>query len=243
MADIERGPINTTGHHHNTLGNEVKGAAYGAADAYTRRSRIGNPHPLGLISFAATLFIFSLYSVHARGVRQPNVIVGMALFVGGLVQILAGMWAFPRGNTFAATIYSLYGAFWISYATILIPGSGIFDSYQSESELRSAVGIYFMMWMAVTVVLMIGSLKRHMAFIAFFVMLLLFFLFLGVAVFKSQDRYYKTGGAFGIVASLIAFYMGLSKLLASDGKGIAALPLGYIGAKNGAANARRGATY
>lgn len=27
----------------------------------------------------------------------------MALFTGGLAQLLAGMWEFPRGNTFGAT--------------------------------------------------------------------------------------------------------------------------------------------
>lgn len=236
MADIERGPINTTTGHH-TLGSELKGAAHG----YGRPSRIANPHPLGLLSFGATLFLFSLYTVHARGVRQPNVIVGMAIFVGGLVQILAGMWAFPRGNTYAATIYSLYGAFWISYAMLLIPGTGIVDSYQTTEELNSAVGIYFMMWMALTVILLIGSLKRHMAFIGFFVALFLFFVLLGSGIFRGNDSLYKAGGAFGILASVIAFYMGLSKLLASDGKGIASLPLGYLGGNN--ANTRRGATY
>jgi len=27
----------------------------------------------------------------------------MAVFCGGLAQLLAGMWEFPRGNTFGAT--------------------------------------------------------------------------------------------------------------------------------------------
>lgn len=27
----------------------------------------------------------------------------MAIFTGGLVQLLAGMWEFPRGNVFGAT--------------------------------------------------------------------------------------------------------------------------------------------
>jgi succinate-acetate transporter protein len=34
---------------------------------------------------------------------QPNVIVGMAFGVGGLTQLLAGMWEFGAGNTFGAT--------------------------------------------------------------------------------------------------------------------------------------------
>ena len=57
----------------------------------------------GLFSFASTTLILSLYNVQARGIRTPNVVVGMALFVGGLAQLLAGMWEFAAANTFGAT--------------------------------------------------------------------------------------------------------------------------------------------
>lgn len=57
----------------------------------------------GLFSFASTTFILSLVNVTTRGVHTPNIVVGMAIFCGGLVQLLAGMWEFPRGNVFGAT--------------------------------------------------------------------------------------------------------------------------------------------
>jgi succinate-acetate transporter protein len=44
-----------------------------------------------------------MYNVNTRGIHTSNVILGMALFGGGLVQLLAGMWEFPRGNVFGAT--------------------------------------------------------------------------------------------------------------------------------------------
>jgi GPR1/FUN34/yaaH family len=44
-----------------------------------------------------------LYNVNTRGIHTPNVIVGMAIFTGGLLQFIAGMWEFPRGNVFGAT--------------------------------------------------------------------------------------------------------------------------------------------
>ena len=57
----------------------------------------------GLFSFASTTLILSLYNVQARGIKTPNVVVGMALGVGGLAQLLAGMWEFAAANTFGAT--------------------------------------------------------------------------------------------------------------------------------------------
>lgn len=59
--------------------------------------------PSGLFSFASTTLILSLYNADVRGIGDPNVVVGMALFVGGLGQLLAGMWEFACGNSFGAT--------------------------------------------------------------------------------------------------------------------------------------------
>lgn len=40
-----------------------------------------------------------------------------------------------------------YGTFWLSYVTILIPGSGILAAYgDNTAELSSAIGIFFLAW-------------------------------------------------------------------------------------------------
>ena len=52
------------------------------------------------------------------------VTVAFALFFGGLVQLLAGMWEFRRNNMFAATALSSYGGFWLSYGFYVILVSG-----------------------------------------------------------------------------------------------------------------------
>jgi len=70
------------------------------------------------MSFATTTFVLSMFNVSARGVTVPNVILGLAIGYGGLVQLLAGMWEFASGNTFAATAFSSYGGFWISFGFI-----------------------------------------------------------------------------------------------------------------------------
>jgi len=57
----------------------------------------------GVFAFASTTFLLSMYNINARGVMTPNIILGMAIFAGGLLQFIAGMWQFPRGNVFSAT--------------------------------------------------------------------------------------------------------------------------------------------
>jgi len=192
-----------------------------------RRAKLGNPGPLGLFSFASTTLILSLYNVGARGITTPNVVVGMALFCGGLAQLLAGMWEFAVGNTFGATAFTSYGAFWLSFATLLIPGSGVAAAYAASTNPAQevdAIAIYLITWMVVTFLFFIGSLRKSIGLTVLFFCLTITFLLLAVADFSKNDTIGKTGGGLGVVTALVAYYCGLSELLTDDD--IFTIPLG-----------------
>jgi len=190
--------------------------------------RIANPGALGLFSFASTTFILSLYNVNARGVAVPNVVVGMACFCGGLAQLLAGMWEFPRGNVFGATAFTSYGAFWMSYATLLIPNFGVAAAYgDNKAELDQAIGIYLITWFMFTFLLMLGALRRNVSFIALLFFLCITFVLLAVGAWSAKLNVTKAGGGFGILTALIAYYCGLSELLVK-GESWFGLPMGTI---------------
>ncbi|KAJ7785492.1 Gpr1 family protein [Mycena olivaceomarginata] len=213
MSDIEKGNV-----HDNGAGSRLTGAP--------RPSTVANPATLGLFSFASTTFILSFYNVTVDGITHPNVVVGMALFCGGLAQLLAGMWEFPRGNVFGATAFTSYGAFWLSFGTIFIPGTGILSAYEDPQELEHALGIYLFSWFIVTFLLLIASLRKSVAFIALFGFLSITFLLLGAGKFTTKAEVTKAGGAFGIITAFIAYYIGLSDLLAAEKAAVAGLPLG-----------------
>ncbi|KAA1476304.1 Gpr1 family protein [Dentipellis sp. KUC8613] len=179
------------------------------------RRALGNPGPLGLFSFASTTLILSLYNAGARGISVPNAVVGMALFCGGLAQLLAGMWEFAAGNTFGATAFTSYGAFWGSYATILIPGSGIGAAYEAATTEQepSALGIYLITWMIVTFFFLIAALRKNIAFVALFFFLTITFLLLGAAEFTGHLSVQKAGGVVGVITAFIAYYAGMCELL------------------------------
>jgi len=190
--------------------------------------RLGNSGPLGLWSFASTTFILSWYNTGVRGIVDPNVVVGMALGVGGLAQLLAGMWAFAAGNTFGGTAYSSYGCFWLSFAAIYIPGSGILSAYESApTELNSALGIYLLTWFIVTFLFLIAASRTNLGLIALLFFLTITFLLLAISKFQDSVAVNKAGGAFGVVTALIAYYVGLSEMLVRDESWIT-LPLGNI---------------
>jgi succinate-acetate transporter protein len=85
--------------------------------------------------------------------------IGLAIFYGGIAQFLVGMWEFKTGNTFGATAFSSYGAFWLSYAAILVPWFGVFDTYVLyKKEVGSALDIFLLGWALFTLMIWFGTL-------------------------------------------------------------------------------------
>jgi len=219
------------GDHH---GHIVDGNANSALPAQTfvhntalNLRILGNPGPLGLYSFASTTFILSMFNVSARGVVHPNAVVGMALFVGGLAQFMAGMWEFACGNTFGATAFTSYGGFWLSYAAILIPGTGIGAAYTSAAEETSAIGIYLASWFIITFLFFLATTRVNIGLMALFFFLDITFLLLMAGEFTGNIKVHKAGGGFGILTAFIAYYCGTSQLLSRDNSWFT-LPIGVI---------------
>ena len=65
----------------------------------TYHRRLANPAPLGLLSFATSVFLVSLTGMGTRGVEAPNIIITTMIFFGGICQYIAGIMEFITGNT------------------------------------------------------------------------------------------------------------------------------------------------
>ncbi|KAI7871689.1 GPR1/FUN34/yaaH family-domain-containing protein [Spinellus fusiger] len=219
MSDLEQV-------HTNQSLSEVEGK-YPATQSHPPQAiyaapTIANPGPLGLSSFALTTFVLSLHNAGA-GVSPAgpnNIVVGLAFFYGGLVQLLAGMWEFRTGNTFGATAFSSYGGFWLSYALVFIPGANILGSYSGAGvdphALSQSLGIYLLSWAIFTGILLIASHRSSVGLVSLFFFLFITFILLAAGEFNNSISSKVAGGAFGIITALIAWYNALSGLLTRD---------------------------
>lgn len=173
-----------------------------------------NPAPLGLCGFALTTFVLSLINVEARGVKIPNIVVGLAYFYGGLAQLVAGMFEIAVGNTFGGAALSSYGAFWGTWAAIYTPSFGIQDAYKDKETgvldkrmFSNAVGIYLIGWFIFTFFMMLMTLKSTLAFFLVFFFLSITFLLLAIAEFKTNGTAVKkAAGVFGLLTAFAAWY-------------------------------------
>src|SRR6059058_5383908 len=91
-----------------------------------------DPAPLGLAAFALTTFVLSGHNA----TFIPDIAwVGLALFYGGLIQLLAGMWEFRNRNVFGATAFSTYGGFWMALGIFVVLAV---TSHSFGEELKGA---------------------------------------------------------------------------------------------------------
>jgi uncharacterized protein len=198
--------------------------------ASSSSSSIANAAPLGLSAFALTTAVLSCinagFIVPSTGI---NIFVGIALFYGGIVQILAGMWEFRRGNVIPATAFSSYGGFWVATAVIFIPGFGILNALNSTSTLHQALGVYFLCWTILTGIFFLAALRTNVALLAVFGLLFLTYLFLTIAELSGGSTLTtQIGGWLGIATALVAWYTALAGML-SEANGAFRLPTGEIG--------------
>jgi uncharacterized protein len=179
---------------------------------------IADPGPLGLAAFALTTFLLSAANAHwTSGNSAGTAFLGYALAYGGIVQLLAGMWEFRRGNVFASTAFSSYGAFWIGlFVWIRVTGTASTGHDLGWILLAFAIFNLYMLLMATQI---------NVAVFGVFLFLQLTEIFLAIGNFSSSVGLSQVGGYLGLITALVAWYTSAAGLSAGIG-GRIQLPVG-----------------
>jgi uncharacterized protein len=167
---------------------------------------LADPASLGLTAFAATTFFLSAVNAGWLPASTEGVVLGLALFYGGLAQLLAGMWEFAKGNTFGAVAFSSYGAFWLSF-WYLVAHTDL--SKAKPDDANNAIGLYLLIWALITLYLTVAALKTNTVILVVFVLLTLTFLALGLGAMGNKAPgvgLSKIGGYLGLLTALAAWY-------------------------------------
>jgi succinate-acetate transporter protein len=164
---------------------------------------IADPGPLGLAAFAMTTFVLSVFNSNIIADKALEaVVLPLALFYGGLAQFVAGMWEFRKGNTFGATAFTSFGAFWLSYAAyvkFVVPDLPAATAYK-------ATGLYLLAWAIFTGYMLLASLRVSGAVAAVFATLTATFVLLTVGALDQSTSITKVGGVVGLVTAGFAWY-------------------------------------
>jgi uncharacterized protein len=168
-----------------------------------------DPAPLGLAAFALTTFILSGHNA----TFIPDVIwVGLALFYGGLVQVLAGMWEFRNRNVFGSTAFSTYGGFWLSLGIfVVLAETTKLGGALVGANLPNALAWFLLSFAIFNFYMLLWSLRVNVAVFGVFLTLQITEVLLVIGNFDAahgaaNNGWIHAGGWAGIVTAAVAWY-------------------------------------
>ncbi len=170
--------------------------------AHEGATKIANPAPLGLFAFGITTLLLNLVNSEAVESETISLVLGYGMFFGGLAQFCAGMWEFRTGNTFGATAFSAYGAFWMGLAFWHVLADG--GVLHPAAEFKGGFAAYLAVWGMFTGLMFIPALKLSRGIQSIFLTLtVLYFL---LAAGQYNETVHIVAGYEGIVCAFTAIY-------------------------------------
>lgn len=186
--------------------------------------KMANPAPLGLIGFGSTTILLNLHN--AQIIELSVVIAAMGFAVGGIAQVIAGIYDLKCGSTFGGTAFVGYGCFWLSLVFIWLNPTGM----MLEADEMS-MGFYLAIWGIISLFMFIGTLRHNRATQVVFLSLTV--LFFGLAANDFLGTYLGTD-LIGIIAGYVGIFCGGAALYSAMGQvlkgeyGREILPLGEL---------------
>jgi succinate-acetate transporter protein len=168
---------------------------------------VGDPAPLGLAGFGITTLLLSLINAQILPETDTVLVMSLALTFGGLAQLLAGMWAFRRGNTFAGTAFTAYGAFWFSFYLLVVVFLPLVPKAAGANDVSNFIGWYLLAWGIFTAYMFIASLAGARAVQLVFFLLAITFVILAIGDFAAPAKSVtQIGGIVGLATAAAALY-------------------------------------
>src|SRR5919201_385816 len=196
---------------------------------------VADPAPLGLAAFALTTFMLSGHNANFI----PDIFwVGLALFYGGTVQLLSGVWGFRNRNVFGATAFSTYGGFWLGLGitVVFLLNTKLGPSLTGKNDVANGLAWFLLSFAIFNTYMLLWSTRVNGAVFAVFLTLEITEILLaigfwvgahrGIALASgADDGWIKAGGWAGVVTAATAWYASAGLVLRGMA-GRAILPLG-----------------
>ncbi|OUL95651.1 transcriptional regulator [Paraburkholderia hospita] len=179
-----------------------------------------NPASLGLAAFALTTWLLSMINAGWFSGTSLGLVLAVAFAFGGSTQIIAGIMEIPRGNTFGATAFLSYGAFWWSFALFVL-----FLLFLHVHVPAAFVGWYLFLWGVFTFYMWIATFPSSRALQYVFVALWATFFLLAASEWFGSAALRLAGGYGGLLTAALAFYLSAAEII-NETFGHTVLPVG-----------------
>lgn len=177
---------------------------------------IANPAPLGLLCFGMTTVM--LMFINAKWVEPAtlNAMMMYACFYGGFGQMVAGVFEMVKGNTFAATAFFSYGAFWMAWyvaqfvvKTAAVAGTAV-PAFSGAKAFPVGETLIMVLWGVFTFLFWIPTLRKNGCLCTVFGTLWVTFLLLAGGQWSAACS--QAAGYIGFVCGCSAIYTAFAEI-------------------------------
>jgi uncharacterized protein len=189
----------------------------------------GNPAILGLPTFIAgsVALGLGLAGVVPAGVLGAPLAIILAATALGL--LLAAIWAAAVGQSAVASVFGIFGTFWLSYGVLVL---GLDHNWFAitVTAVLATVKLFLLTWLIVIVMLTLATLRLPVAFTAVFVLVDLALLLLYLAFANASPLGVPSSGLIKTAGYVVLVFAAVGVYLFFDAASVAtggkSLPLG-----------------
>lgn len=190
-------------------------------------SPVAAPSILGLYGFAAATFMVSANLAGWFGTSSSELIVfPLAMFVGGLAQFMAGMWAYRARDGLATAMHGIWGSFWLAYGVYqMLVATAVLPAPSASPIAQVGFGYWFIVLAAITWAGLAASLAVNAALSSVLLTLGVGSTLLAIAWVGSITALVPIGAIVLVASAVLAYYTASAMMLQST-FGRAVLPVG-----------------
>ena len=163
---------------------------------------LANPAAIGLGAFGGTTLLLQFENL--KIMDGVGAVMWLAIFFGGLTQLIAGFHEYKHGNNFGFAAFTTYGAFWLALAGIWLNNT-YFPSHKISTW---DVGWFLVIFTLLTFIYLLGAMKQHTAISMVFLTLLIGFILLDIGhLVPGAEVFNKIAGGELIICTCCAWYL------------------------------------
>jgi uncharacterized protein len=173
-----------------------------ALEGRSGESRLADPGAWAVTAFATTSFMLGIYNTNLINAKGVAIVIPVALFFGGLIQIIVGVLEVCRGNVFGAVVFGTYGPFWVLYGMI----GTLYATSIPAASLNSALSLFLAMFAVLTFFFLIASLRTDVVLVGVFALILAGLILLSIGAGENWTDVTRAGGWVTLAFAVLAWY-------------------------------------
>lgn len=160
-------------------------------------------------AFSTTSFMLGLYNAGLVDPKGLAVVLPVAFFFGGLMQILVAILEILSGNPFGATVFGSYGPFWVILGAIDV----WFARDIPASAMGSAMAVFLAMWAVISFYFTIASLRTNRVLTVILALITIALILLSLGSGLPSVLMTRIGGWVTLVFATLGWYYAFAHLL------------------------------